>query len=93
MPDDPTAEPPTSTLISRVVSYSVAVLGGILIIIASFATTGGDWLALLSFRGLFAVPMWVVFAVGVGFTLLCVRALLTPARLLARRAREKREPQ
>ena len=93
MPDDPRdPQLPTSTLVSRVVSYSVAVLGGILIAIASFVTTGGDWLAPLAFRGLIAVPMWTVFAVGVLFAALCVRLLIPPARTLAERARAKRKP-
>jgi hypothetical protein len=93
MPDEvPHGEPPTPTLISRVVSYTVAVIGGILICVASVVAAGGDFLAPLSFRGFIAVPMWVPFALGVLLIGYCVVGMIAPIRILARRARERRNP-
>ncbi|QIG40089.1 hypothetical protein G5T42_11845 [Microbacterium sp. 4R-513] len=88
----PPEEPPTATVVSRIVSYSVAVLGGILIIVASYTGSNGDWSAPVSFRGLISVPMWVPFALGIAVLALGVMSLIGPVRVLARRAREKREP-
>lgn len=92
MPDEAPEEPPTSTIVSRIVSYSVAVAGGLLIIIASYANAGGDWLAPMSFRDLIAVPMWVPFALGVAVLALSVMSLIGPVRLLVRRGRERKQP-
>lgn len=88
MPAEP-AEPTTSTLVSRIVSYTVAVIGGILIAIASFVSTQGDWLAPLSFRGLFSVPMWIPFALGVILAASTIAGMIAPLRILARRARTR----
>ena len=87
MPDAAPEEPPTATIVSRIVSYSVAVAGGLLIVIASYTNAGGDWLAPMSFRALIAVPMWVPFALGVAVLALSVMSLIGPVRLLIRRKR------
>src|SRR4051794_27492996 len=86
----PADELPTSTVISRVVSYSVAVLGGLLVVIASYSASNGDWLAPMSFRDLIAVPMWVPFGLGILVLIVSVSSLIGPVRILARRARARR---
>ena len=87
--DAPPGEPPTSIVVSRVVSYSVAVLGGLLIVIASYASTEGDWLAPMSFRDVVAVPMWVPFTLGLVVLAFSALSLIGPVRLLVRRARAR----
>lgn len=90
MTDDvPPGEPPTSIVVSRVISYSVAVLGGLLIVIASYVSTAGDWGAPMSFRDVVAVPMWVPFALGVVVLAFSALSLIGPVRLLIRRARAR----
>ena len=92
MPDDAPEELPTATIVSRIVSYSVAVVGGLLIVIASYVNAGGDWLAPMSFRDLIVVPMWVPFTLGVAVLALSILSLIAPVRLLLHRARARREP-
>lgn len=93
MPDAaPENEPPTSTLISHVISFSVALLGGLVIVLASFTSAGGDWFAPMSFRGIVSVPMWVPFLLGLALLALSVGLLIAPVRLLVRRARSRRRP-
>jgi hypothetical protein len=91
VPDAARDEPTTSTLVSRLVSYTVAVIGGILISIASFVSTQGDWLGPMSFRGAFSVPMWIPFALGLILAASTIAGMVGPARILAQRARTRRD--